>query len=102
MEHGGILIISGTNRPGSNAEKVARVIEGHYRELNTPVDFLALTEMGAEIFEPGAYQTKPASMMALQGRVLSAAGLHIITPEYNGSFPGAEVFHRHAEISGEF
>jgi chromate reductase, NAD(P)H dehydrogenase (quinone) len=88
MEHGGILIISGTNRPHSNAEKVARVIEGHYQSHKIAVSFLSLTNMGPEIFEPSAYQTKPPVMVALQQRVLAAGGLHIVTPEYNGSFPG--------------
>ena len=27
-------------------------------------------------------------MVAIQNRVLDAAGLHVVTPEYNGSFPG--------------
>ena len=27
-------------------------------------------------------------MVDLQNRVLAAAGLHVVTPEYNGSFPG--------------
>jgi chromate reductase, NAD(P)H dehydrogenase (quinone) len=89
MENAVILIISGTNRPESNAEKVARIIEGHYRSAQVPIDFLSLTEMGPEIFDPSAYQTKPTSMVALQNRVLAAHGLHIVTPEYNGSFPGA-------------
>ncbi|HLL89698.1 MAG TPA: NAD(P)H-dependent oxidoreductase, partial [Tepidisphaeraceae bacterium] len=32
---------------------------------------------------------KPASFAPLQQRVLDSAGLHVVVPEYNGSFPGA-------------
>jgi chromate reductase len=88
MADGAILLISGTNRPGSNALKVARVVQGHYQSAAVPVDLLSLTELGPEAFEPAAYNSKPPSVQAIQQRVLDAAGLHIICPEYNGSFPG--------------
>lgn len=83
-----ILIISGTNRPGSSALKVARVLEGHYARAGVATDVLDLVEMPTEAFVPSVYATKPPSVLALQGRVLNAAGLHIVCPEYNGSFPG--------------
>jgi NAD(P)H-dependent FMN reductase len=40
------------------------------------------------VFDPSSYKTKPPGMVAVQQRVLDASGLHVITPEYNGSFPG--------------
>jgi chromate reductase len=83
-----ILIISGTNRPNSNAMRVARLVESHYRALGEPVQVLSLTELPAEVFQGAAYATKPPGMLAIQQRVLDALGLHVITPEYNGSFPG--------------
>jgi chromate reductase, NAD(P)H dehydrogenase (quinone) len=83
-----ILIISGTNRPGSNAMKVARVIESHYRAANTETNLFSLVDLPAEIFSPSGYATKPPAMVAIQQRILAAAGLHIVIPEYNGSFPG--------------
>jgi NAD(P)H-dependent FMN reductase len=83
-----ILIISGTNRPGANALRIATIIQGHYQRENAATELLSLTEMTPEIFEPSAYASKPPKMVELQNRVLSAAGLHIVTPEYNGSFPG--------------
>ena len=85
---GGIMIISGTNRPNSNALRLARVVEAHYRSLQVPVEVYSLAEMPREVFEGSAYATKPAGFVAVQQRVLEAAGLHVITPEYNGSFPG--------------
>jgi NAD(P)H-dependent FMN reductase len=49
---------------------------------------LSLVDLPMGIFEPAAYGNKPDGMVELQGRILAAAGLHIVTPEYNGSFPG--------------
>ncbi len=83
-----ILLISGTNRPGSNTARVSRVIERHYQSNDIPVNFLDLVNLPPEAFLPSVYATKPASVVALQQRVLDAAGLHVVTPEYNGSFPG--------------
>ena len=84
-----ILVISGTNRPGSSTLRIARVVEGQYRKLGVPLDFFDLTDLPPELFLPTSYATKPPSFAAIQQRVLNAAGLHIVTPEYNGSFPGA-------------
>ena len=83
-----ILIISGTNRPNANTHKMARVLQRHYRERGVRDDFLSLCDLPPELFHPSSYASKPAAFAPLQERVLSAAGLHIVTPEYNGSFPG--------------
>ena len=83
-----ILIVSGTNRPNANARKIARILEGHYRDANIRTDLLSLTDLPPEVFEGSAYASKPPAMLAIQQRVLDAAGLHVVTPEYNGSFPG--------------
>jgi chromate reductase, NAD(P)H dehydrogenase (quinone) len=88
MSSAPILVISGTNRPGANALKVARIVEGHYKSANVATDFLSLTELPKEIFDGAAYANKPPGMLAIQQRVMDAKGLHVITPEYNGSFPG--------------
>src|SRR5205823_4968760 len=74
--------------PGSNALKIARIALGHYRQAEISAELLSLTELPAEVFEGAAYATKPPGMVAIQQHVLDAAGLHVITPEYNGSFPG--------------
>jgi NAD(P)H-dependent FMN reductase len=83
-----ILVISGTNRPDSNALKLARLILGHYQAANIKADLFSLAEMPREVFDPSSYATKPPAMQAIQQRILDAKGLHVITPEYNGSFPG--------------
>lgn len=71
-----ILIVSGTNRPASHAMKVARVLEGHYRSAGAKAEIFSLTELPKEVYDGAAYATKPPAMLAIQGRVLDAAGLH--------------------------
>lgn len=83
-----ILIVSGTNRPGSNTHKIATVVLGHYQRLNVAAEIYSLCDLPAAIFEPTSYATKPPAFVPVQQKVLDAAGLHIVTPEYNGSFPG--------------
>jgi len=83
-----IEVISGTNRPGSNARKIADIICGYYQELGEDVQVLDLADLPQEIFSPNCYAEKPASFQPFQERILAARGLHVVTPEYNGSFPG--------------
>jgi NAD(P)H-dependent FMN reductase len=83
-----ILIIGGTNRVGSYSMKLARVIERHYAAAGVRAGVYGMEELPREIFEPSAYAHKPAAFVPVQQRVLDAAGLHVVTPEYNGSFPG--------------
>src|SRR5690348_2017519 len=78
---GPILIISGTNRPGSNALKVARALAEHYARTQVASDLLDLQQLPREIFDGSAYQNKPPAMIELQRRVLVASGLHVVTPE---------------------
>ena len=88
MQDHSIFIISGTNRPVSNTQHVARAVEERYRQAGVRTDLFSLAELPIEIFLPDAFEHKPAAFVAVQERVLAAAGLHIIVPEYNGSFPG--------------
>jgi chromate reductase, NAD(P)H dehydrogenase (quinone) len=83
-----ITLLIGTNRPGSNARKVAANVEEIYRELNTPLKVLDLAQMPQEIFQPTSYAEKPASFKPFAEAVLQASGLVVVTPEYNGGMPG--------------
>ena len=83
-----ILIISGSNRPDSNTLRVARIVESHYQEIGVPADVYSLEQLPPEIFSPEAYTNKPAAFVTIQDRILQSPGLHVVTPEYNGSFPG--------------
>ncbi len=80
-----IRIIAGTNRPGSNTRKIAAIASRLHH--NAPV--LDLAELPGEIFSPSSYAMKPPAFIEnFSDPVLSADGLVIVTPEYNGSLPG--------------
>ena len=83
-----ISLIVGTNRPGSNSRKVAAELETIYTELKVPLQVLDLAKLPPDIFAPTAYAEKPKSFQPFSDAVLHSAGLHVVTPEYNGSVPG--------------
>jgi NAD(P)H-dependent FMN reductase len=83
-----LTLIVGTNRPGSNTRKVARHVEEIYAELKVPLRVLDLAQMPPEIFSPASYGEKPKAFQPFSDGVLEASGLHVVTPEYNGSVPG--------------
>jgi chromate reductase len=83
-----IVIISGTNRPGSNTRKVTAQVESIYKSLGVKIQLLDLAEMPPEIFSPTSYGEKPAAFKKFTDAILAADGLVVVTPEYNGSVPG--------------
>lgn len=84
-----IEIISGTNRPRAKTRILSGMIERLYRAQGAAAQVLDLIDMPPEIYAPEAYKNKPAAFLPFQERVLAADGLHVVVPEYNGSFPGA-------------
>ena len=83
-----IVIISGTNRPGSNTRKVTANIESVYSALGVPFQVLDLAQLPPEIILPSAYEQKPAAFQKFADMVLAADGLVVVSPEYNGGIPG--------------
>src|SRR5271163_4229583 len=83
-----ITLIVGTNRPGSNTRKVAAQLEEIYAGLKVPLEILDLAKLPQEIFSPTSYAEKPKSFQPFADAVLQSDGLHVVTPEYNGSLPG--------------
>ena len=83
-----MTLIVGTNRPGSNTRKVAAQLEEIYASLNVPLHVLDLAKLPPEIFAPASYAEKPKSFQPFADAVLQSHGLHVVTPEYNGSVPG--------------
>jgi NAD(P)H-dependent FMN reductase len=83
-----ITLIIGTNRPSSNTGKVAKQIEQIYAEQKVPLHVLDLAKLPPEIFSPSSYAEKPESFLPFADAVLASAGIHVVTPEYNGSLPG--------------
>jgi len=83
-----ITLIVGTNRPGSNSRKVAAHVEEIYAELKVPLHVLDLAQLPPEIFSPASYAEKPRAFQPFAEAVLNSAGLHVVSPEYNGGIPG--------------
>lgn len=83
-----LTVISGTNRPQSKTRVVAGHVAGLLRGLGEETKLLDLAEMPATIFSPSAYAEKPEAFAPFREAVTGAAGLVVVTPEYNGSLPG--------------
>lgn len=83
-----IIILSGTNRPGSNTRKVTARVEAAYQSLGVAAHVLDLAELPAEVFSPAAYAEKPASFTRFTEAILASDGVVVVTPEYNGGVPG--------------
>lgn len=83
-----VTIVAGTNRAGSRTLGVARQIEAIYRSMDAETVLLDLAELPPELFRPGAYREKPPAFARFADAVLAADGMVVVTPEYNGGFPG--------------
>jgi chromate reductase len=83
-----IAIISGTNRPESNTARIVAHIDAIYRALGQPTQVIDLAALPPEIFSPASYAEKPRAFKPFADAVLESAGLHVVTPEYNGGMPG--------------
>jgi chromate reductase, NAD(P)H dehydrogenase (quinone) len=86
-----LTVISGTDRPGSNTKIIAKFLENKYRQLGATADLLDLEGMFEGAGNGPQYGVVPTHPKIKQGyeMVLASNGLVIVTPEYNGSMPGA-------------
>lgn len=75
------IVISGTNRPGSNTIRVAKQYLRLLEEKGVTAKFVSLEDMDVN--------RRNDALKALEKEVLIPATKFIfVTPEYNGSFPG--------------
>jgi len=84
-----ITVIAGTNRQGSFTLKVAKLVMAHYAAKGVQAQLCDLAALPAGIFSPEHYWNPPASFAPFQKMILETDGLLVVTPEYNGGFPGA-------------
>lgn len=87
-----ITVISGTNRKGSRckvfAEKYSKLLS---KIVDTEVKFLALEDLPHDWYQAAMYleEGQQPSLTAIQDEyILPADAFVIISPEYNGSYPG--------------
>lgn len=83
-----IVLLIATNRPGSNTGKVATHVIEIYAAKGISLHVVDLHQLPPEIFAPSSYAEKPANFAPFQEAISKASGVVIVTPEYNGGFPG--------------
>jgi chromate reductase len=84
-----LRIIAGTNRPGSNTLKVSKICEGLLKNLNEEVEIIDLRLFPSPMLDGSQYhQNQPDKLIECIDKITAADGLVMVTPEYNGSFPG--------------
>lgn len=82
------LIIAGTNRPKSRSSEIARLLGSFYQEIGEEHELVLLEEYPFHELSGAHYGKVPPWMRILVDRVNSCSGLHLVVPEYNGSYPG--------------
>jgi chromate reductase len=86
-----ITIISGTNRQNSNTLTVARHYYNELRKKGAAVQLLSLTDLPENWLSEKMYNadSQPNGFAEVQDQYWVAADkIVMISPEYNGSFPG--------------
>lgn len=83
-----LKIISGTDRPNSNALKISEYVKSLYLEKGADVDIISLEDFPLEEVVGGRYGKKIPVIEKFRAPVIEADGLIFVIPEYNGSFPG--------------
>ena len=86
-----ITVIAGTNRPNSRARRVAGYYQTLLAELGAESQVLDLAELPADFIVSALYANAGShpDFNRLAARLDAADKWVIVTPEYNGSFPGA-------------
>jgi chromate reductase, NAD(P)H dehydrogenase (quinone) len=97
-------IIAGTNRPGSNSLKIAKIMQALYKEINEETEIIDLQEFPLKELDGTQYsKNKPAWLQEANRKLVSSDGIVIIVPEYNGSMPGVlKLFIDHLEYPNAF
>lgn len=83
-----LAIISGTDRPGSNALKIAEFVCNKYRSQDVDAYIKSLCDFPLKDVAGGKYGKEIPSVNQFNEDIVSADGLVFVVPEYNGSFPG--------------
>lgn len=82
------LIISGTNRQGSNSLKLAKYYQSALSRKGESWDILSLTDLPHDLIHTDLYGKRSAAFAPIQEKVSQAQKFIFIIPEYNGSYPG--------------
>lgn len=84
-----ITIIVGTNRPGSNTERVAKHYKSLLEQRGVEHAFLHLDELPVDFIFNDMWGNRSAAMEAIIERTILPSDKYVfVIPEYNGGFPG--------------
>jgi NAD(P)H-dependent FMN reductase len=84
-----ITIIVGTNRPGSNTERIAKYYKSLLEQRQIDHAFLHLDELPVDFIFNDMWGNRSAAMEAIISRAILPADKYVfVMPEYNGGFPG--------------
>ncbi|MFO8030781.1 MAG: NADPH-dependent FMN reductase [Cyclonatronaceae bacterium] len=83
-----ISILSGTDRPGSMALKVAHYIKPLYEQQGVQAKVVSLEDFPLQETIGGNYGQELPKIETFREEVIGADGIVMVIPEYNGSFPG--------------
>lgn len=83
-----LKIISGTDRPNANALRVSRYLKRQYEREGANVEILDLKDFPLSEVVGGPYGKKNKPVSDFLRPIMKADALVIVTPEYNGGYPG--------------
>lgn len=84
-----IYIISGTNRKGSKTLEVAKIVQKEFKALSKETQIVDLCDLPLETLHAANYSKEVHSEIGdIVQKLNQSDGIFIVTPEYNGSFPG--------------
>lgn len=85
-----IYIISGTNRKQSRTLQVAQIVRSLFQENGAESELIDLSELPFEELPAVNYGKElPPVFQNIIQKLNKADALYVVTPEYNGSMPGA-------------
>ncbi|TJZ61965.1 NAD(P)H-dependent oxidoreductase [Sphingobacterium olei] len=82
------LIISGTNRLGSNSLKVARYYQEQLQLRGEEWEIFSLIDLPHDIIFSDLYGKRSEGFAHIQEKISAARKFIFVIPEYNGSYPG--------------
>ncbi len=83
-----LKIISGTDRPNSNALRVSKYVQKLYQKEDINAEIIDLQEFPLEKVSGGKYGEDLPKVDNFVEQAVTADGLVVVCPEYNGGYPG--------------
>jgi len=85
-----VLIISATNRNNSKTLVFSKFVQQQFLKFNIPTEMLDLNaELGPDIYSSDFYNKNNYILNVIaETKIIPSSHIYIISPEYNGSFPG--------------